>query len=53
MPMLIIQLAILIAVAFVIGCVLGRLFKGKKSTANDKEDTIIAAALFAGNRRKA
>jgi len=45
MPMLIIQLAILIAVAFVIGCVLGRLFKGKKSTANDKEDTIIAAAL--------
>lgn len=45
MPMLIIQLAILIAVAFVIGCVLGRLFRGKKSTANDKEDTIIAAAL--------
>ncbi|GLU26982.1 endonuclease [Brucella sp. NBRC 12950] len=45
MPMLIIQLAILIAVAFVIGCVWGRLFRGKKSTANDKEDTIIAAAL--------
>ncbi|MDH7791945.1 endonuclease [Ochrobactrum sp. AN78] len=45
MPMLIIQLAILIAVAFVIGCVLGRLIRGKKAADTDKENTIIAAAL--------
>jgi len=45
MPMLIIQLAILIAVAFVIGCVLGRLIRGKKAADTNKENTIIAAAL--------
>lgn len=45
MPMLIIQLAILIAVAFVIGCVLGRLIRGKKAAGRDEENTIIAAAL--------
>ncbi|OYR18692.1 hypothetical protein [Brucella thiophenivorans] len=45
MPMLIIQLAILIAVAFVIGCILGRLIKGRKASDKIQEDTIIAAAL--------
>lgn len=45
MPMLIIQLAILIAVAFIIGCILGRLVKGRKAVDKDQEDTIIAAAL--------
>lgn len=47
MPMLIIQLAILIAVAFVIGCVLGRLIRGRNTADKDKENTIIAAALSA------
>lgn len=47
MPMLIIQLAILIAVAFVIGCILGRLIKGRKASDKIQEDTIIAAALSA------
>lgn len=45
MPMLIVQLAILIAVAFVIGCVLGRLIRGRRIADTNKEDTIIAAAL--------
>lgn len=45
MPMLIIQLAILIVVAFVIGCVLGRLVRGRNAAIKDKENTIIAAAL--------
>jgi len=47
MPMLIIQLAILIAVAFIIGCILGRLVKGRKAADKNQEDTIIAAALSA------
>ncbi|MCL7997387.1 endonuclease [Brucella sp. 21LCYQ03] len=45
MLMLIIQLAILIAGAFIIGCISGRLIKGKKPTDRLLEDTIIAAAL--------
>lgn len=45
MPMLIVQLAILIAVAFVIGCILGRLLKGRKSADEIREDIVIAAAL--------
>lgn len=45
MPMLIIQLAILIAAAFVFGCVLGRLIKGRKAADQTREDTVIAAAL--------
>lgn len=45
MPMLIVQLAILIAVAFVIGCILGRLLKGRKSADKIQEDIVIAAAL--------
>ncbi|MEN5297381.1 endonuclease [Brucella sp. TWI559] len=45
MPMLIIQLAILIAVAFIIGCILGRFAKGRKTVDTSQEDTIIAAAL--------
>lgn len=45
MPILIIQLAILIAVAFVIGCILGRLAKGKKAIDKTREDTVVAAAL--------
>ncbi|MFD1197597.1 endonuclease [Brucella gallinifaecis] len=45
MPMLIVQLAILIAVAFVIGCILGRLLKGRKSADKIREDVVVAAAL--------
>lgn len=45
MPMLIVQLAILIAVAFVIGCILGRLLKGRKPADKIREDIVVAAAL--------
>jgi len=45
MPMLIVQLAILIAVAFVIGCILGRLLKGRKAADKVREDTLVVAAL--------
>lgn len=45
MPILIIQLAILVAVAFVIGCILGRLAKGKRATNKVREDTLVTAAL--------
>ncbi|MDR6431436.1 endonuclease [Brucella pseudogrignonensis] len=45
MPMLIVQLAILIAVAFVIGCILGRLLKGRKAADKIREDIVVAAAL--------
>lgn len=45
MPSLIIQLAILIAVAFVIGCVLGRVFRRRSKNMSDAERTIVAAAL--------
>lgn len=47
MPLLIIQLAILVAVAFIVGCVLGRLFRRKNKAMTDEERTIIAAALSA------
>lgn len=43
--MLIVQLAILIAVAFVIGCILGRLLKGRKPADKIREDIVVAAAL--------
>ncbi|MDH7784975.1 putative flap endonuclease-1-like 5' DNA nuclease [Ochrobactrum sp. 19YEA23] len=45
MPLLIIQLAILVAVAFIVGCVLGKLFRGKSKAMTDEERTIVAAAL--------
>ncbi len=44
MPLLIIQLALLIAVAFVIGAVLGRLIRGRNKDKADAQRTIIAAA---------
>ena len=47
MPLLIIQLAILVAVAFIVGCVLGRLFRRKNKAMTDEERTIVAAALSA------
>ncbi|EEZ32619.1 conserved hypothetical protein [Brucella sp. 83/13] len=45
MPLLIVQLAILIAVAFVVGCFLGRILRRRKSAGSDHERTIVAAAL--------
>jgi NADH-quinone oxidoreductase subunit E len=45
MPLLIIQLAILVAVAFIVGCVLGKLFRGKSKAMTDEERIIVAAAL--------
>ncbi|WP_343313942.1 50S ribosomal protein L21 [Brucella sp. BE17] len=45
MPSLIIQLAILIAVAFVIGCILGRVLRRRSKHISDAEQTIVAAAL--------
>lgn len=47
MPMLIIQLAILIAAAFVIGCILGRLLRRGKPAVTDNERVAFAAALSA------
>lgn len=47
MPVLIVQLAALVAIAFIVGAVLGRLAKGRKAASKDKEDIIIAAALAA------
>lgn len=47
MPLLIIQLAILVAVAFIVGCVLGRVFRRKNKAMTDEERTIVAAALSA------
>ncbi|MBN9046921.1 MAG: 50S ribosomal protein L21 [Rhizobiales bacterium] len=45
MPLLIVQLAILVAVAFVMGCVVGRLLRRRTTaTVTDKERTIVAAA---------
>jgi NADH-quinone oxidoreductase subunit E len=43
--LLIIQLAILVAVAFIVGCVLGKLFRGKSKAMTDEERIIVAAAL--------
>lgn len=45
MPLLIIQLALLIAVAFVIGAVLGRIIRGKNKDKADTDRMIVAAAL--------
>ncbi len=45
MPLLIVQLAILIAVAFVIGCALGHVLRRRKNAGSDNERTIVAAAL--------
>ncbi|MBJ6131982.1 50S ribosomal protein L21 [Ochrobactrum sp. Q0168] len=45
MPLLIIQLAILVAVAFIVGCVLGKFFSRKNKAMTDEERTIVAAAL--------
>lgn len=44
MPLLIVQLAILIAVAFVIGCFFGRFVRRTRASMPDHERTIIAAA---------
>lgn len=44
MPLLIVQLAILVAIAFVIGCLLGRLVRRRSASMPDHERTIIAAA---------
>ncbi len=45
MPLLIVQLAVLIAIAFVVGCLLGRFVRRKRPATSDNERTIIAAAL--------
>ncbi|MBC2884782.1 hypothetical protein H7Q97_05115 [Ochrobactrum sp. CM-21-5] len=45
MPLLIVQLAILIAVAFVVGCIIGRIVRRRKASRTDNERVIIAAAL--------
>ncbi len=45
MPFLILQLAVLIALAFFVGCVAGRLIRGRKATAPEREQVIVAAAL--------
>ncbi|MCH4539670.1 50S ribosomal protein L21 [Ochrobactrum sp. A-1] len=44
MPLLIVQLAVLVAIAFVIGCFLGRFARRKSASMPDHERTIIAAA---------
>lgn len=44
MPLLIVQLAVLVAIAFVIGCVLGRFVRHRSAAMPDHERTIIAAA---------
>ncbi len=44
MPLLIVQLAVLVAIAFVIGCVLGRFMRRRSASMPDHERTIIAAA---------
>ncbi len=44
MPLLIVQLAILVAIAFVVGCLLGRFVRRKGASVPDRERTIIAAA---------
>ncbi|MFQ0814855.1 50S ribosomal protein L21 [Brucella anthropi] len=44
MPLLIVQLAVLVAIAFVIGCLLGRLLRRRSASMPDRERTIIAAA---------
>lgn len=44
MPLLIVQLAVLIAIAFVIGCLLGRFARRRNAAIPDRERTIIAAA---------
>ncbi|MBV2142681.1 endonuclease [Falsochrobactrum sp. TDYN1] len=44
MPILIAQLAILVAIAFIIGCILNRFAKSRINAGKDREDIIIAAA---------
>lgn len=44
MPLLIVQLAVLVAIAFVIGCLLGRFIRRRSGSMPDHERTIIAAA---------
>lgn len=44
MPLLIVQLAVLVAIAFVIGCILGRFARRRSASMPDHERTIIAAA---------
>jgi len=44
MPLLIVQLAVLVAIAFVIGCLLGRFARRRNAAIPDRERTIIAAA---------
>ncbi|KAB2711894.1 50S ribosomal protein L21 [Brucella intermedia] len=44
MPLLIVQLAVLVAVAFIIGCLLGRFVRRRNAAVPDRERTIIAAA---------
>ncbi|MFB8341228.1 50S ribosomal protein L21 [Brucella cytisi] len=44
MPLLIVQLAILVAIAFVVGCLLGRFVRRRGASMPDRERTIIAAA---------
>ena len=44
MPLLIVQLAVLVAVAFIIGCLLGRFLRRRNAAVPDSERTIIAAA---------
>lgn len=44
MPLLIVQLAVLVAIAFVIGCLLGRFVRRRGASMPDRERTIIAAA---------
>lgn len=44
MPLLIVQLAVLVAIAFVVGCLLGRFARRRSAVVSDHERTIIAAA---------
>lgn len=44
MPLLIVQLAVLVAIAFVVGCLLGRFVRRRSAAISDHERTIIAAA---------
>lgn len=44
MPLLIVQLAVLVAIAFIVGCLLGRFVRRRNAAVPDRERTIIAAA---------
>ena len=44
MPLLIVQLAVLVAIAFVLGCILGRFVRRRNAPIPDRERIIIAAA---------